>query len=298
MLFSVIVANYNNENYLPQLINSILSQSYSDWELIIIDDASKISPKKLLSPFLSDERVKYFEHEKNGGVAVTFKTAIDRSSGEIVGMLGADDALMPDALFKMVEAHKKYPSASMINSDCYWCDENLNVIEKYKHYKALLPGEELIRNLTVGSFATFKKSAYDLTQGFDPFFQKAVDHDLYLKLDEVGTLAYVHEPLYLYRQNENGISQGSKGTKALNFSLKARLNAYHRRLGTNKENLLPKEAKVILKKWYLNELYDYRISGMRIQFILLHLQLLRDIPSIIINKTFWANTFRIFFKMP
>jgi glycosyltransferase involved in cell wall biosynthesis len=297
ILFSVIVANFNNEIYLIDLIKSIQKQTYTNWELVIVDDCSYSSTETLIKPYLNDPRIVFFKHDVNLGVAATFKTAFEHSSGEIIGMLGADDALVPNAIEKMTLAHLQHPSASLINSDTYWCDENLNVIEKYQYYHPLEKDETLIKKMSIGSFATFKRSAYLKTQGFDEQFLKAVDHDIYLKLDEVGSLAYVHEPLYLYRRNENGISQGSEGTRAFNYSLKARLNAYNRRLGTKKENLNREEAQEMLKLWYFNEIYYFRTQEMRMKFILLQIQLLKDIPSIIINRAFWGNTLRIFYKM-
>jgi glycosyltransferase involved in cell wall biosynthesis len=293
MLFSIIAANYNNESYLPELIKSIKQQTYGNWELIIVDDNSRNSPDNILKPFLEDSRIKYLKHNENLGVAATFKTATDNSKGEIIGMLGADDALTPAALQIMVDAHKKYPSASLINSDCYWCDEKLNVLEKYKHYRALKPNEQLIRNLTIGSFATFKKIAYDKTDGFDPFFKKAVDHDIYLKLDEVGDLKYVFEPLYLYRSNPIGISQNENGVKAAQFSIIAVCNAHRRRLGTRKENITKSEFQALQKKWFLRELF-YQKKNKHTSIKLLK-KALKEIPFIWLNLTFVKFFVKTFF---
>jgi glycosyltransferase involved in cell wall biosynthesis len=293
MLFSIIVANYNNEFYLPELIKSIQDQTYSNWELIIVDDNSRNSPDNILKPFLEDFRIKYFKHNENLGVAATFKTATDNSKGEIIGMLGADDALTPTALQIMVDAHIKYPSASLINSDCFWCDDKLKIIEKYKYYRALKPNEQLIRNLTIGSFATFKKIAYDKTDGFEPFFKKAVDHDIYLKLDEVGDLQYVNEPLYLYRSNPIGISQNQNGVNAAQFSLIAVGNAYKRRLGSPKYNIEKREYLQLRKKWYLRELFFEREDKK--MSICLVKNASTEIPLIWFNMTFIKFVMKIFF---
>ncbi len=243
ILFSVIVANFNNGKFLPDLINSLYQQTYSNWEVIIVDDCSTDDSVKIIQSYVEDERIKFYRHERNLGAGAAFKTAMDNSVGKVIGMLGADDALTKQALEIMVKAHEKYPDASMINSDCFWCDENLNILHKFEHYKPLQPNQSLIRNLTIGSFATFKRSAYSKTNGFDPDFKRAVDHDIYLKLDEVGTLEYIHEPLYLYRKNAIGISQNENGVKAAQFSKIAKINAYKRRIGTKKDNLTKREIR-------------------------------------------------------
>ncbi len=292
MIFSIIVANYNNGQYLPELINSVLKQTYKNWELIIVDDCSTEDPGDYIKPFLTDKRIKFIKHSINLGAGGAFKTATDNTSGEIIGMLGADDALVPEAVEKMVSAHIQHPEASLINSDCYWCDEQLTILHQYEHYKALEPGQTLMRHLSVGSFATFKRSAYLKTEGFDPYLKKAVDHDIYLKLDEVGTLEYVHEPLYLYRKNPIGISQNQNGLKAAQFSNKAVINACKRRLGTTKENFTDTEIVTLKKTWYLREIFSARIEKRKDDCNRFLKEAFREVPGIIFSKTFWINTMR------
>ena len=292
MLFSIIVANYNNSQYLPDLITSVLNQTYCNWELVIVDDCSTENPMKFIEAYLPDKRIKFIAHKLNAGAGAAFKTAADQATGEIIGMLGADDALVPTALETMVKAHEQFPDASMINSACYWCDEKLNILRKYEHYTALEPGQTLIRNLTVGSFATFKKAAYFKTAGFDPAFKRAVDHDIYLKLDEVGYLEYVHKPLYLYRKNNIGISQNDNGIKAAQYSIIAKYNAYKRRLGTNKDNLNKKEINSLRKNWYLREIYQERVTGNKKTCNSLIKQAVKEIPALVLNKTILMSVIR------
>lgn len=291
-LFSVIVANYNNGRFLPDLVRSMQAQTIADWELVIADDASTDDSENFIASFLSDDRIRWVRHERNLGAAAAFRTAVDNSHAEVIGMLGADDALVPDALEKMLAAHQLHPDASMINSDCQWCDESLNIIEKYKYYRPLAPGEELIRNLCIGSFATFKRASYLSTTGFDPYFRKALDHDIYLKLDEVGALYYVDEPLYLYRRNPQGISQDSNGMRAAQFSAMARLNAYERRKGTSKPNLTKDESDALRETWYLREMLHARLQGDRPMLRRLLAEAWRRQPSLRTNRTYLAHVLR------
>jgi len=295
MLFSVIVAHYENASYLPDLVRSMQAQTYTDWELIIVDDHSREDPLPWLECFLSDQRIIFKRHSKHLGAASAFRTATEYSKGELIGMLGADDALVPQALERMVQVHLANPSASMANSACYRCDESLQIVEIYRHYRPLLPGEALIRNMCIGSFAVFKRVCYDQTEGFDAFFRRALDHDIYLKLDEVGKLVYVEEPLYLYRTNIKGISQFSNGMLAAQYSLLARYNAFQRRLGTSKENLTPSEAKQILKTWYLREMLQARMAGDANRVQSLSWKGFCRIPSIIFARDFWSHLSHSFF---
>jgi glycosyltransferase involved in cell wall biosynthesis len=291
-VFSVIVANYNNGRFLPDLVRSVQAQTIPDWELVIADDASTDDSASFIAPFLTDERIRWIRHTENRGAAAAFRTAMNNSHAELIGMLGADDALVPEALEKMLKAHLAHPDASMINSACLWCDESLNVIEPYRHYRPLAPGEELIRNLCIGSFATFKRASYLSTEGFDPHFRKALDHDIYLKLDEVGALYFVDEPLYLYRRNAQGISQDANGMRAAQFSAMARLNAYERRKGASKANLSDQEATTLRETWYLREMLYARLQGDRSMLSRLLREAWSRQPSLRTNKTYLSHMLR------
>ncbi|NDC77189.1 MAG: glycosyltransferase, partial [Chitinophagia bacterium] len=222
MRFSIIVANYNNSAFLPELVESILTQTYKDWELVIVDDCSTIDPLPYLEPYLVDARVRLIRHPVNRGAAQAFRTAAEAATGVLIGMLGADDALMPESLARMAEAHARHPEASMVNSLSYLCDESLRIQRVFDFFHRLPDGTSLIHGVCVGNFATFKREAYQKTEGYDPRFQKALDHDIFLKLEEVGSLVFINEPLYLYRSNPIGISQGSNSSRAAQFSLLAR----------------------------------------------------------------------------
>jgi len=292
ILFSVIVASYNNGRYLRELFDSMLAQSYQNWELIFADDCSTDDSLAIVKQFSEeDSRVKFFEHSKNLGVGAAFRTAADHARGEVIGMLGADDALTSDAIEKMVAAHLNAPEASLINSDAYRCDENLNILGKCESFSELPLGVSLIENICVSNFASFKKAAYDKTLKFNSSFKRAVDHDIFLKLDELGSLSYVHEKLYLYRENPNGVSQNNNGLRASQSSLLAKRDAYFRRLGTTKKNLSYLQFKTMMITYYLRESYFYRINNRSMcnHFLM---KALVEFPSIITKRDYWSILIR------
>jgi len=270
--FSVIVADYNNGKFLPELVESIRSQTYANWELVIVDDSSTDESKEALHTYSDDPRINVSFHDKNMGAAAAFRSAARLATGEIIGMLGADDALMPTALESMIDVHQKYPNASLITSNLYKCDIYLNILNTYGSYKQPTKGLPLIRDVSVGSFATFKKTAYEKTTGFDPWFKKALDHDIYLKLEEVGDVIYLPEPLYLYRANPIGISQNDNWFSAALYSLEARQKAYIRRKMQNNElNLSNREYKelksLIFLRKYIQSRKQRKLLPATIHFI-------------------------------
>ena len=249
--FSIIVANYNNAVFLDALIESIRKQTYNQWQLVIVDDCSTDNSRDILNNYKCDPQIEVIFHKENLGASAAFKSAALAANGEILGMLGADDALTPQAIETMVKLHQLNPEASLICSNIYKCDEQLNILSLWDKYTAPIAHGSLIIDPSVGSFATFKKEKYLQTEGFDPFFKKALDHDVYLKLEEKGKVLYHPEALYLYRANPIGISQNGNWFEATIYSIQARLNAYKRRMYMNNIiNLEPMEYRKLVKLKY------------------------------------------------
>jgi len=295
-LFSVIVANYNNGRYLSFLVDSLKAQTYSNWELLIADDASTDDSVDYIRKIASeDSRIKWVQHDENRGAGATFKSAMDISEGEIIGMLGADDALEPDTLATMAEAHKKYPEASVITSKAYDCDDSMQKTGLCDISGKQPEGVSFIHDIKVSNFITFKRSKYKATLGFDPEQRRAVDHDLLLKLEEVGTIEFVEKPLYLYRRHAMGISQGGNGLKAANFALLAKMKAYHRRDAAHFEpNYTKSEYNALAWLYYTRVAYQSSVQKDISEAVKYNLQAIVHKPTYILNKSFWSVFYRSF----
>ena len=101
-LVSVIMPSYNTASFIAESIQSVLAQSYKDWELIIVDDCSPDNTDEIVKPYLSDERIKYLKNEKNSGAAVSRNRALREAKGKWIAFLDSDDLWMPDKLKKQV----------------------------------------------------------------------------------------------------------------------------------------------------------------------------------------------------
>jgi glycosyltransferase involved in cell wall biosynthesis len=215
-LFSVLIAQYNNGQYLQQAIDSVKAQTYTHWEIILVDDGSTDHSKELYKLYEQEEQIKIYYNPKNEGCGYTKRKCIELANGELCGFLDPDDALLPDALALMVEKHIENDSASLVHSKFIYCDENLKEKAIF-HYAKEITGSDYLHNNTwsIGHFVSFKKKLYDKTERINAEIIRAVDQDLYLKLEEVGPLCFIDKPLYLYRVHANGISQATNATKAL-----------------------------------------------------------------------------------
>lgn len=124
MKISVVTASYNYQDYIKEAVQSVLDQTYKDWELIIVDDCSTDNSVEVIKSF-KDERIKLFINEKNLGLKETVKRGIENATGEWVVFLESDDILTPDNIEKKVEIAKKYTDINLIFNDCeFFGDEN------------------------------------------------------------------------------------------------------------------------------------------------------------------------------
>lgn len=126
MKISVIIASYNYAQFLSDAINSVLSQSYQDWELIIVDDGSCDNSVEIIKDFCSkDERIKFFTHEngQNKGLKETLLLGISHATGDWIAFLESDDFFAPDNFLKKVEIIKKHPDAKLIFNKVEFLDE-------------------------------------------------------------------------------------------------------------------------------------------------------------------------------
>ncbi len=230
MLFSVLVANYNNGQFFKDCYNAIIAQTYTNWEVIIVDDCSTDDSVNIIQELTgNDKRFRLFLNEKNFGCGYTKRRCAELANGEISGYVDPDDTLTPEALELMMQAHKDNPAVALVHSKFYYCNELLERTSIFERAKNVLINDHFV-NLDAGvtALATFKMAFYKLTSGIDPTLLRAVDQDLYLKLSETGQFYFLDKPLYNYRIHHKGIST-SKADHALYWYLKVIMKTEERR---------------------------------------------------------------------
>jgi len=254
MLFSILIANYNNSAYLGTALESLQTQTCRDWEAIVVDDASTDDFEKIIGRWTLDKRIKIFRNQRNEGCGYTKRRCAELASGSLLAFLDPDDALSPGALKMMAEAHALHPECSLIHSTHYICDEALHVVRIAGYPKSLPVGTPylLVGDGSIHHFASFKKTCYDRTEGISPVLKKAVDQDLYYKIEEVGEILYIDEPLYYYRIHAGSISNAGKERAATLWHYSIILEACRRRIGKV-------EHPASLRKAYRARYYKIRV---------------------------------------
>lgn len=122
-LVSIITPSYNTAKFIDETIKSVQAQTYTNWEMIIVDDCSKDNTDEVVKPFLQDSRIKYFKNEKNSGAAVSRNRALREAKGHWVAFLDSDDLWVPEKLEEQIafmeknEYYFSYTNYSEIDDD-------------------------------------------------------------------------------------------------------------------------------------------------------------------------------------
>lgn len=184
---SIVTPTFGMAEYLPDAIQSVLSQSCAPADYLVSDGGSTDGTIEVLSSY--DGRLKW-RSEKDGGAAAALHRGFCEASGDILGWLNADDVLLPGAFEQVSQSFERYPDAVAVFSGASWVDQQLQLIRPYpvsadaaRH----LPEQCLICQPA----CFFRAEAYHACGGIDPKLQSAFDYDLWIRLARLGRLVYV-----------------------------------------------------------------------------------------------------------
>ena len=214
----ILLATYNGEEYLREQIDSILNQTHTEFRLLISDDGSKDSTRKILEEYKNkDSRVEVFMQEKNLGVVKNFEFLLGKVEAKYYMFSDQDDIWKENKIEKSL--NKIEEGFDLVYSDLEVVDENLNVtyssywklkgiynkIKKYNNFESLY-----LNNFVTGCTLISKKELINEVLPL-PNTSKYVLHDYWISLiiSQNGKIAYVEEPLIKYRQHKNN-KVGSK----------------------------------------------------------------------------------------
>ncbi len=204
ILISVIIPCYNNGRYLHTAINSILSQSYKHYEIIVVDDGSTDNTKEVAGSY-SD--VKYI-YQSNQGPSAARNKGIEVSAGNYLVFLDADDWLVPDAMMTNLQYLQQSPDIAFVSG----AHEIANELKNENFLVRMATNEEpycqLLKKNYIGMLATvlFRKWAFKLYK-FDIALRGCEDYDLYLKIARTHQVRIHREVIAVYRFHENNASR-------------------------------------------------------------------------------------------
>lgn len=206
---SVVLPVYNGQEYLLEAIDSVLSQTFTDFELIVIDDGSTDGTRQLLAG-LSDPRLRLF-HQTNMGLALTLNKGISLARGAYIARQDADDISRPERLARQVAYLDENPECALLGTWSLIQEDRVRTMRGHQHPSA--NGELQIRLLFdsffVHSSVMMRRSALDRS-GFyptDPERNPPEDFDLWLRIARDHRIANLPEPLLVYREVPGSISR-------------------------------------------------------------------------------------------
>ena len=222
-LISVIMPCYNGEKFIGEAIESVINQTYKNWELIIVDDDSTDKSEEIVKQYLLDNRIQYIQHKKNKGIPSARNTGIKKSNGEFIALLDDDDMWIPSKLAIQLEEFQKskdvfglvFGNIRVINSGgCI-----IHEAESLKINLENLSKEDVIRNLFLYNFissitAMFKSECITEVGGFnEEITWGGDDYDLWLRLANRFKFAYINKVLGIKRVHNDNYSQTERMIK-------------------------------------------------------------------------------------
>jgi glycosyltransferase involved in cell wall biosynthesis len=207
---SVLMSVYNGERYLAAAMDSILAQTYRDFELIVIDDGSKDASPAILQDYAKrDPRVK-LTLRGNKGLTVTLNEAFAQSTGKYLARMDCDDVALPDRFARQVELLDADPDVVCAGGFFQLIDGGGRLLTTLRPptdndaiQAKLLAGHNAICHPT----AMIRRRAMETVGGYDTRFKTSQDLDLWLRLGEVGKLANVPAPVLRFRLHESSVSE-------------------------------------------------------------------------------------------
>jgi glycosyltransferase involved in cell wall biosynthesis len=198
---SVIVPSYNHAKFLRETIDCVLAQTFSDWELVIVDDRSSDDSMAILASY-TDPRIRVSQNERNSGTYPTLNRCLDLSTGEYIAVLDSDDLWAPTKLEKQVAALDKNPEASFSYTFGTAVDEEGQPVGRH-HLD--LPSEPLQQpiasllpeNRILASSVMFRRGLIR----FDPEAVTSGDWTALIRLCKLGMAAFIDEPLTFWRHH-------------------------------------------------------------------------------------------------
>jgi len=213
---------YNGEQFLAQAIDSILNQTFTDFELIVINDGSTDGTDEVLTSY-HDSRLRIYTQD-NQGIPRSRNRALSLSRGDYIAVMDADDISLPDRLERQVDFLNTHLEIGVLGTACRFVDK-LN--RRVWNHRPPLSDEEIRRHLIRGSpfihtSVTMRKSVLEAVGGYNEDYPYILDYELFVRLAQVTRLANLPGVLVVYRYHWGTVST-TRNTELLRLWLRMRI---------------------------------------------------------------------------
>jgi glycosyltransferase involved in cell wall biosynthesis len=210
-VISVLMAVHNGEKFLAKAVESILDQTFGDFEFLIVDDGSVDNSKAMLSTYAArDARVRIIS-QSNQGLTKSLNIALQSARGEFIARFDADDISLPRRFEQQVSALRSDPSLVLIGSEVELITDDGLFLGVRAH---ATNHREIRKRLLLGDGSALTHPAVMIRQsslkaigGYDETFPVAQDLDLFLRLSEIGGVSNLADTLLLWRQHDSSVNR-------------------------------------------------------------------------------------------
>ena len=246
---SVIMSVYNSSCYLQESIESILNQTFTDFEFIIIDDGSRDNTWEILTKYAKqDQRIKLFSNQENIGLIESLNKGLKLATGEYIARQDADDISMPKRLKNQIMVLNAEPEVVLVSGNLELINSAGQTIDRFKRAcdSKLVPWYMLFYNRVAGhSQVMYRKKSVVNLGGYSQGSHHAEDYELWCRLIKVGKIVIMPQILLKYRVHDKSVS-AENHQQQLNCSLSVVQNNIQKLI--NQEISLA-EAEYLMKFW-------------------------------------------------
>ena len=218
---TVIMPVFNGEKYIEKSIASVLSQTFNNFEFLIVNDGSTDKTAELIHRY-EDHRIRLICNESNRGITYSLNKGLETAQGDYVARIDSNDLASPDRLKLQMKLLRQNPEVALIGSSYALIDDSDKVVKivQLPTHTAEIKWRLLFQNCIPHSSAIFKKDIVMALGCYDESFQYAQDYDLWMRISERHQVASIDEPLLYYRlPGEGSISHEKKREQATAASL-------------------------------------------------------------------------------
>jgi glycosyltransferase involved in cell wall biosynthesis len=231
---TVLMSCYNAEEWLDEAIDSVLSQTYKNFEFILVDDGSTDNTLHLIQKYEKiDSRIKVIT-KVNTGLSDSLNVGIAQAQGTWTARIDADDICEPTRLEKQVNFVKNRPQTVLLGTDFLEIDAKGAIIKSHRYpseNKALKSNLEKCLRFFPHSSAFYRTANVQAIGGYNKKYASVQDWDLWLRLSESGEIACLSEPLVRIRQHANQISHAGSGKVNTIEAQMTRISHFLRKFG-------------------------------------------------------------------
>lgn len=236
-LVSVVLCTYNDELYIRETIDSVLNQTFNDFEFIIWNDGSTDGTEQIVKSY-DDARIRYFCHE-NTGVGRAAQLACEHVKAKYIARIDGDDVCMPERLQKEVEFLEKHPDYVVVSSSVYYVDEDGKVLGRsFPATSNAVLQRMLYYNDPIVHPASMIRTDVFVKSGGYVGIKQSLDHVLFGRLRKYGKVKNLSAPLLRYRLRKSSLSHCIAGS-----GYDSVMSAYRNKL-INDETVNPKDVEI------------------------------------------------------